>query len=157
MLPAPSVWAVSCSADRNIKAKINKDGIWLEQMDSNPARLMPEGGRDSRPEVVNIDLNRPMKDVLAELTQYPTKTQLSLNGTIIVGRDIAHARFREIIERGEELPQYLMDYPIYYAGPAKTPPGKPSGSFGPTTAARMDPYVDMLQSRGRVHDHDRQR
>ncbi|WP_320055705.1 fumarate hydratase [Desulfuromonas thiophila] len=140
--------AVSCSADRNIKAKINKDGIWLEQMDSNPARLLPEGGRGSRPEVVKIDLNRPMNEVLAELTKYPIKTQLSLNGTIIVGRDIAHARFREIIERGEELPQYLKDYPIYYAGPAKTPPGKPSGSFGPTTAARMDPYVDMLQSRG---------
>ncbi|MDD3802133.1 MAG: fumarate hydratase, partial [Desulfuromonas thiophila] len=140
--------AVSCSADRNIKAKINKDGIWLEQMDSNPARLLPEGGRGSRPEVVKIDLNRPMKEVLAELTKYPIKTQLSLSGTIIVGRDIAHARFREIIERGEELPQYLKDYPIYYAGPAKTPPGKPSGSFGPTTAARMDPYVDMLQSRG---------
>ena len=140
--------AVSCSADRNIKAKINKDGIWLEQMDSNPARLMPEGGRDNRPEVVKVDLNRPMKEVLAELSQYPIKTQLSLNGTIIVGRDIAHARFREIIESGKELPQYLKDYPIYYAGPAKTQPGKPSGSFGPTTAARMDPYVDMLQSRG---------
>jgi len=141
--------AVSCSADRNIKAKINKDGIWLEQMDSNPERLMPKGERGSnRPEVVNIDLNRPMKEVLADLSNYPIKTQLSLSGTIIVGRDIAHAKFREIIERGEELPQYLMDYPIYYAGPAKTPAGKASGSFGPTTAARMDPYVDMLQSRG---------
>lgn len=141
--------AVSCSADRNIKAKINKDGIWLEQMDSNPERLMPKGERGANsPDVVKIDLNRPMKEVLADLSKYPTKTQLSLNGTIIVGRDIAHAKFREIIERGEELPQYLMDYPIYYAGPAKTPPGKPSGSFGPTTAARMDPYVDMLQSRG---------
>ncbi len=141
--------AVSCSADRNIKAKINKDGIWLEKMDANPERLLPQGERGSnRPEVVKIDLNQPMKDVLAELSKYPIKTQLSLSGTIIVGRDIAHARFREIIERGEELPQYLKDYPIYYAGPAKTPPGKPSGSFGPTTAARMDPYVDMLQSRG---------
>ena len=141
--------AVSCSADRNIKAKINKDGIWLEQMDANPERLMPKERRGSNgPEVVKIDLNRPTKEVLAELSQYPIKTQLALNGTIIVGRDIAHAKFREIIERGEELPQYLMDYPIYYAGPAKTPAGKPSGSFGPTTAARMDPYVDMLQSRG---------
>ncbi|MDY0191483.1 MAG: fumarate hydratase [Desulfuromonas sp.] len=141
--------AVSCSADRNIKAKINKDGIWLEKMDSNPERLMPKGARGgNRPEVVKIDLNRPMKEVLADLSKYPTKTQLSLNGTIVVGRDIAHAKFREIIERGEELPQYLMDYPIYYAGPAKTPAGKASGSFGPTTAARMDPYVDMLQSRG---------
>jgi len=140
--------AVSCSADRNIKAKINKDGIWLEKMDNNPARLIPEGARGSRPNVVKVDLNKPMKEILAELSKYPTKTQLSLNGTIVVGRDIAHAKFKEIVERGEELPQYLMDYPIYYAGPAKTPAGKASGSFGPTTAARMDPYVDMLQSRG---------
>jgi len=140
--------SVSCSADRNIKAKINKDGIWLEKMDTNPAHLMPEGARGSRPNVVEIDLNKPMKEILAELSKHPTKTQLSLTGTIVVGRDIAHAKFREIIERGEELPQYLMDYPIYYAGPAKTPAGKASGSFGPTTAARMDPYVDMLQSRG---------
>ncbi len=141
--------AVSCSADRNIKAKINKDGIWLEQMDSNPERLMPKGERGSnRPEVVKVDLNRPMKEVLADLSKYPTKTQLSLSGTIVVGRDMAHAKFLEIVERGEKLPQYLMDYPIYYAGPAKTPPGKASGSFGPTTAARMDPYVDMLQSHG---------
>jgi len=140
--------AVSCSADRNIKAKINKDGIWLEKMDNNPARLIPEGARGSRPKVVKVDLNKPMKEILAELSKYPTKTQLSLNGTIVVGRDIAHAKFKEIVERGEELPQYLMDYPIYYAGPAKTPAGKASGSFGPTTAARMDPYVDMLQSRG---------
>ncbi len=109
---------------------------------------MPEGSRGNRPDVVKIDLNRPMKEVLAELSKHPVKTQLALNGTIVVGRDIAHSRFREIIERGEELPQYLKDYPIYYAGPAKTPPGKPSGSFGPTTASRMDPYVDMLQSRG---------
>ncbi len=141
--------AVSCSADRNIKAKINKEGIWLEEMDSNPEQWLPKGRREgTQPDVVKIDLNRPTKEVLAELSKYPTKTQLALKGTIIVGRDIAHAKFRELIEAGKELPQYLKDHPIYYAGPAKTPPGKPSGSFGPTTASRMDPYVEMLQSRG---------
>lgn len=140
--------AVSCSADRNIKAKINKEGVWLEEMDRNPEQWLPEGRRGSRPEVVKIDLNQPMDQVRAELSKHPVKTQLSLTGTLIVARDIAHSKFREIIERGEELPQYLKDHPVYYAGPAKTPPGKPSGSFGPTTAARMDPYVEMLQSRG---------
>jgi fumarate hydratase class I len=144
----PMAVAVSCSADRNIKAKINKEGIWLEEMDRNPARLLPEGRRGARPEVVKIDLNRPMKEILAELSKYPVKTQLSLTGTIIVGRDIAHAKFKERLDKGEGLPDYLMKHPIYYAGPAKTPPGKPSGSFGPTTAARMDPYVDLLQSHG---------
>jgi fumarate hydratase class I len=139
---------VSCSADRNIKAKINREGIWLEEMDRNPGRLIPDEFRGKHGHGVRIDLNRPMKEILADLTKYPVATPLLLNGTIIVGRDIAHARFKEIIERGEAVPGYLLDHPIYYAGPAKTPAGMPSGSFGPTTAGRMDSYVDLLQSRG---------
>lgn len=145
----PVGMGVSCVADRNIKAKINKDGIWLEQMDANPGRLIPEHyrGRHSRG-VVQIDLNQPMKQILAELTKHPVATQLSLSGTIIVGRDIAHAKFKELLDAGKSLPEYLKNHPIYYAGPAKTPPGKPSGSFGPTTAGRMDSYVDLLQQNG---------
>jgi fumarate hydratase class I len=145
----PVGMGVSCSADRNIKAKINKDGIWLEEMDANPGRLIPDKYRGKHEHgVVKIDLNRPMKEVLAELTKYPVATQLSLNGTIVVGRDIAHAKFKELVDAGKGVPQYLKDHPIYYAGPAKTPKGKPSGSFGPTTAGRMDSYVDLLQSHG---------
>ena len=145
----PVGMGVSCSADRNIKAKINKDGIWIEKMEDNPARFIPEELRkpDEKGAVV-IDLDQPMKSILAELTKHKVGTRLSLNGTIIVGRDIAHAKLKERIESGEGLPQYIKDHPIYYAGPAKTPEGMPSGSFGPTTAGRMDPYVDLFQSNG---------
>lgn len=145
----PVGMGVSCSADRNIKGKINSGGIWLETLDSNPARLIPEKylGTKHNHGVV-IDLNRPMKEVLAELSKHPVSTPLLLNGTIIVGRDIAHARLKERIERGEGLPDYMKEHPIYYAGPAKTPKGMPSGSFGPTTAGRMDSYVDLFQSHG---------
>ncbi len=140
---------VSCSADRNIKCKINKDGIWIEKLDDNPGSLIPEelrqGGEGN---AVRIDLNRPMAEVLKELSKYPVATRLSLNGTIIVGRDIAHAKLKERLDRGEDLPQYIKDHPIYYAGPAKTPAGMPCGSMGPTTAGRMDPYVELFQSHG---------
>ncbi|MBQ2838414.1 MAG: fumarate hydratase [Muribaculaceae bacterium] len=140
---------VSCSADRNVKAKINKDGLWIEKLDNNPGELIPESYRKAgEGEVVNIDLNRPMPEILAELSKYPVSTRLSLKGTIIVGRDIAHAKIKERLDRGEEMPQYLKDHPIYYAGPAKTPEGMPSGSFGPTTAGRMDSYVDQFQAAG---------
>lgn len=145
----PIGMGVSCSADRNVKAKINREGLWIEKLDSNPGELIPEELRQAgEGDVVKIDLNRPMAEVLAELTKYPVSTRLSLNGTIIVGRDIAHAKIKERLDRGEEMPQYLKDHPIYYAGPAKTPEGMPSGSFGPTTAGRMDPYVDYFQDNG---------
>ncbi|HSW64721.1 MAG TPA: fumarate hydratase [Dissulfurispiraceae bacterium] len=145
----PVGMGVSCSADRNIKAKITKDGLWIEEMERNPGRLIPEKYRGRHEHgVVRIDLNRPMSEVLAILSQHPVTTQLSLTGTLVVGRDIAHAKFKERIDRGEGIPDYLKNYPIYYAGPAKTPKGKPSGSFGPTTAGRMDSYVDLLQSHG---------
>ena len=140
---------VSCSADRNIKAKINREGLWVEKLDSNPGELIPEEYRNQgEGNVVKIDLNRPMKEVLEELSKYPVSTRLSLKGTIIVGRDIAHAKIKERLDKGEPMPQYLKDHPIYYAGPAKTPEGMPSGSFGPTTAGRMDSYVDQFQSAG---------
>ena len=140
---------VSCSADRNIKCKINKDGIWIEKLDSNPGSLIPAELRGAgEGDVVKIDLNQPMADILKELTKYPVATRLSLNGTIIVGRDIAHAKLKERLDRGEDLPQYIKDHPIYYAGPAKTPAGMACGSMGPTTAGRMDPYVDLFQSHG---------
>ncbi len=145
----PVGMGVSCSADRNIKCKINKDGIWIEKLDDNPTELIPvelreagEGGG------VQIDLNRPMNEVLADLDKYPVSTRLSLNGTIIVGRDIAHAKLKERLDNGEELPQYIKDHPIYYAGPAKTPAGMACGSMGPTTAGRMDSYVDLFQANG---------
>ena len=140
---------VSCSADRNIKCKINKDGIWIEKMDDNPGSLIPEELRNAgEGDVVRIDLNRPMPEILAQLSKYPVATRLSLNGTIIVGRDIAHAKLKERLDRGEDLPQYIKDHPIYYAGPAKTPAGMACGSMGPTTAGRMDSYVDLFQSHG---------
>ena len=140
---------VSCSADRNIKAKINREGLWIEKLDSNPGELIPEEYRkQGEGNAVKIDLNRPMSEILEELTKYPVATRLSLNGTIIVGRDIAHAKIKERLDKGEPMPQYLKDHPIYYAGPAKTPEGMPSGSFGPTTAGRMDSYVDQFQSAG---------
>ena len=140
---------VSCSADRNIKCKINKEGIWIEKLDSNPGELIPAELRQAgEGDVVKIDLNRPMPEILKELTKYPVATRLSLNGTIIVGRDIAHAKLKERLDRGEDLPQYIKDHPIYYAGPAKTPEGMACGSMGPTTAGRMDSYVELFQSHG---------
>ena len=145
----PVGMGVSCSADRNIKTKINRDGIWIEKMDSNPSELIPVELREAgEGDVVKINLNQPMADILKELTKYPVSTRVSLNGTIIVGRDIAHAKLKERLDRGEELPQYIKDHPIYYAGPAKTPEGMACGSMGPTTANRMDPYVDLFQSQG---------
>ena len=140
---------VSCSADRNVKAKINREGLWIEKLDSNPGELIPESMRNAgEGEVVKIDLNRPMDEILKELSKYPVSTRLSLNGTIIVGRDIAHAKIKERLDRGEEMPEYLKNHPIYYAGPAKTPEGMASGSFGPTTAGRLDSYVDQFQAAG---------
>ena len=140
---------VSCSDDRNIKCKINKEGIWIEKLDSNPGELIPVELRQAgEGDVVKIDLNRPMPEILKELTKYPVATRLSLNGTIIVGRDIAHAKLKERLDRGEDLPQYIKDHPIYYAGPAKTPEGMACGSMGPTTAGRMDSYVELFQSHG---------
>jgi fumarate hydratase class I len=145
----PVAMGVSCAADRNIKAKIDKDGIWIEELEASPGKYIPQKYRGKHEHgVVKIDLNKPMKEILAELSKHPIKTQLSLTGTIVVGRDIAHAKLKERIDRGEGLPQYLKDHPIYYAGPAKTPRGMPSGSFGPTTAGRMDSYVDLFQSHG---------
>lgn len=145
----PVGMGVSCSADRNIKGKINKDGVWLEKLEDNPARFIPkEMQHAGEAGGVKIDLNRPMKEILEELSKYPVSTRLSLTGTIIVGRDIAHAKLKERIDRGEGLPQYIKDHPIYYAGPAKTPKGYASGSMGPTTAGRMDSYVDLFQSNG---------
>ena len=145
----PVGMGVSCSADRNIKAKINKDGIWIEKLDDQPASLIPEELRNANEgEVVRVDLNRPMSEVCKQLSQYPVATRLSLNGTIIVGRDIAHAKLKERIDRGEGLPEYIKNHPIYYAGPAKTPAGMACGSMGPTTAGRMDSYVDLFQSHG---------
>jgi len=145
----PVAMAVSCSADRNIKAKINKEGIWVEKMESNPGQYIPEELRkENEGNVVSINLNQPMSEILKELTKYPVATRLSLNGTIIVGRDIAHAKLKERLDAGEDLPQYIKDHPIYYAGPAKTPEGFACGSMGPTTAGRMDSYVELFQSKG---------
>ncbi|MEH0874267.1 class I fumarate hydratase FumA [Pectobacterium cacticida] len=145
----PVGMGVSCSADRNIKGKINRKGIWLEQLEQNPGKYIPEHLREAgEGDAVKIDLNRPMAEILKTLSQYPVSTRLSLTGTIIVGRDIAHAKLKERLDNGEELPQYIKDHPIYYAGPAKTPEGYPSGSLGPTTAGRMDSYVDLLQANG---------
>jgi fumarate hydratase class I len=140
---------VSCSADRQALGKITKDGVFLETLERNPARFMPDvdestlGGA-----VVKIDLAKPMSEILATLSQHPVKTRLSLTGTIIVARDLAHAKIRERLERGEPMPDYFKNHPIYYAGPAKTPEGFASGSFGPTTAGRMDSYVAQFQSAG---------
>ncbi|WP_086874167.1 class I fumarate hydratase FumA [Kosakonia pseudosacchari] len=145
----PIGMGVSCSADRNIKAKINREGIWIEKMEHNPGQYIPEELRQQgEGDVAKIDLNQSMKAILAQLSAFPVSTRVSLNGTIIVARDIAHAKLKELIDNGEELPQYVKDHPIYYAGPAKTPEGYASGSLGPTTAGRMDSYVDLLQSHG---------
>ncbi len=140
---------VSCSADRNILAKIDREGVFVEALERNPGRFIPERYRKGRFQAqVAIDLSRPMQEILAELTRHPVATAVSLTGTIVVARDIAHAKLKERLDRGEGLPQYFKDHPVYYAGPAKTPEGLPSGSFGPTTAGRMDPYVDLFQSHG---------
>ncbi|MBR3374005.1 MAG: fumarate hydratase C-terminal domain-containing protein, partial [Bacteroidaceae bacterium] len=145
----PIGMGVSCSADRNIKAKINKDGIWIEKMDDKPYELIPAELRQAgEGDAVKIDLNQPMTDVCKILTNYPIGTRLSLNGTIIVGRDIAHAKIKARLDAGEGIPQYIKDHPIYYAGPAKTPAGMACGSMGPTTANRMDPYVYEFQDHG---------
>jgi len=141
--------AVSCSADRQCIAKIDRDGVWIERLERDPARFLPDTTHDELGgEVVKVDLTRPMSEVLATLSKYPIKTRLSLTGPLVVARDIAHAKIKERIDRGEGLPQYLKDHAVYYAGPAKTPAGYASGSFGPTTAGRMDAYVDLLQSHG---------
>lgn len=138
---------VSCSADRNIKAKINADGIFLEELEKNPIKYLPKEAPHMQPSV-DIDLDQPMEKVLKILSQYPPKTRLNLSGTMIVARDMAHARIKEMIDAGQPMPDYFKKYPVYYAGPAKTPKGMASGSFGPTTAGRMDPYVDEFQSLG---------
>jgi len=140
---------VSCSADRQILGKITRDGVFLEQLETNPAKYLPDVDPDELAgEVVRIDLRRPMREILAELTRYPVATRLSLSGPMIVARDIAHAKLKERLEQGLGLPPYLKDHMIYYAGPAKKPEGRASGSFGPTTAGRMDSYVDLFQSQG---------
>ena len=138
---------VSCSADRNIKGKINSKGIFLEKLEQNPARFLSKVDIQMAPPI-EVDLDRPMSEVLAELDKYPIKTRLSLSGTLIVARDIAHAKIKEMLDNGEEMPEYFKNHPVYYAGPAKTPDGMPTGSFGPTTAGRMDVYVDQFQANG---------
>ncbi|OXM49178.1 fumarate hydratase [Amycolatopsis alba] len=141
--------AVSCSADRQAKAKITADGVFLEQLERDPARFLPDVTEDDlSDEVVTVDLNRPMTEIRAQLSQLPVKTRLSLTGPLVVARDIAHAKIAERLDAGEEMPQYLRDHPVYYAGPAKTPEGYASGSFGPTTAGRMDSYVEQFQAAG---------
>ncbi len=146
----PVGMGVSCAADRNIKAKINQEGIWIEKLEDNPGRFIPEQYRETDDEkgAVKVNLDQPMENILQTLSAHPVGTRLSLSGTIIVARDIAHAKLKERLDAGEELPSYVKDHPIYYAGPAKTPEGMPSGSFGPTTAGRMDSYVDLFQQHG---------
>ncbi|MGL1933655.1 MAG: FumA C-terminus/TtdB family hydratase beta subunit [Fibrobacterales bacterium] len=139
--------AVSCSADRNIKAKITRDGIFLEKMEEQPGRLL-KGTQFTMKPPVEIDLDKPMVEILEELSKHPVKTRLSLSGTMIVARDSAHAKLKELLDSGKELPDYFKNHPVYYAGPAKTPEGMATGSFGPTTANRMDPYVDAFQKAG---------
>ncbi len=140
---------VSCSADRQIKAKITAEGVFLEELERDPAHYLPEHTEDILGgEVVKIDLNRPMSEIRAELSRHPVKTRVSLTGTMVVARDIAHAKLQERLDRGEGLPQYIKDHPVYYAGPAKTPQGYATGSFGPTTAGRMDSYVESFQAAG---------
>lgn len=138
---------VSCSADRNIKAKITADGLFVEQLEQNPSRFLPAIAPHLEAPV-EVDLNRPMAEILKELSQYPIKTRLKLNGTLIVARDIAHAKIKELLDSGKPMPEYFKNHPVYYAGPAKTPTGMASGSFGPTTAGRMDVYVDEFQKHG---------
>jgi len=141
--------AVSCSADRQARAKITADGVFLEQLETDPARFLPDTSEDDlSDESVAVDLNQPMEAIRSQLSKYPVKTRLSLTGTVVVGRDMAHAKIKERLDAGEPMPEYLRDHPIYYAGPAKTPDGYASGSFGPTTAGRMDSYVDPFQAAG---------
>src|SRR6185312_16055860 len=145
----PVAIAVSCSADRQALGKITRDGVFVEQLETEPSKYLPEVTHtDLGGHVVSIDLTRPMAEIRATLSQHPIKTRLSLTGPLIVARDIAHAKLKERLDRGESLPQYMKDHPVYYAGPAKTPEGFASGSFGPTTAGRMDSYVDQFMSAG---------
>lgn len=151
----PVAIAVSCSADRQAVAKITAEGVFLEQLEKDPARFLPETTEEELTEgagpdldAVRVDLNQPMDAILAELTKHPVKTRLSLTGTLVVARDIAHAKIKERLDAGEEMPEYLKNHPVYYAGPAKTPEGYASGSFGPTTAGRMDAYVEQFQAAG---------
>jgi fumarate hydratase class I len=145
----PVAIAVSCSADRQALGKITRDGIFLEELETNPAQFLPEmNEKDFEGEVIQIDLNRPMSEIRQILSKYPIRTRLSLSGPMVVARDIAHAKIKECLDKNESMPQYLKDYMVYYAGPAKTPEGYASGSFGPTTAGRMDSYVDLFQSQG---------
>jgi fumarate hydratase class I len=148
---APIGLGVSCSADRNVLARIDREGLWLEELDRDPGSLIPKEVRvnfSSCSSCVGVDLNKPMAEIQAQLSKHPVGTRLSLNGRIVVARDLAHAKFKELLDSGKELPEYLKKHPVYYAGPAKTPAGKASGSFGPTTAGRMDSYTELLQSRG---------
>jgi fumarate hydratase class I len=144
----PVGMGVSCSAHRNIQARIDRDGIWLEELERDPGRFIPERYRGAQDHGVPIDLDRPMDEIRAELSKHPIGTRLSLTGSLVVARDIAHAKLKERLDRGEGMPAYFKDHPVYYAGPAKKPEGMPSGSFGPTTAGRMDSYVDLFQSHG---------
>jgi fumarate hydratase class I len=148
----PVGMGVSCSADRNCKGKITPEGVFIEQLETNPARFIPQKYRGASanddPGLVRVNLDRPMPEILAELSRHPVKTRLALNGTIVVARDIAHAKLKERLDSGQGLPEYIKKHPVYYAGPAKTPAGYPSGSFGPTTAGRMDGYVDAFQAAG---------
>jgi fumarate hydratase class I len=145
----PIAIAVSCSADRQVKAKINKDGIFIEKLETEPAHFLPATTADDlATDEIKIDLNQPMKAILAQLSKYPAKTRVSLTGTLVVARDLAHAKIKELLDSGKEMPKYLKDHAVYYAGPAKTPAGYASGSFGPTTAGRMDSYVEQFQAAG---------
>ncbi|MGL5930062.1 MAG: FumA C-terminus/TtdB family hydratase beta subunit, partial [Dermatophilaceae bacterium] len=155
----PVAVAVSCSADRQVLGRITPDGVFIEQLETDPARFLPEQTEAALGDavgaagtgagtVVEIDLNRPMSEILAELSRHPVKTRLSLSGPLVVARDIAHAKIKDRLDAGEPMPAYLRDHPVYYAGPAKTPEGMPSGSFGPTTAGRMDSYVEQFQAAG---------
>jgi fumarate hydratase class I len=145
----PIAIAVSCSADRQVKAKINKDGIFIEKLETEPAHFLPTTTADDlATDEIKIDLNQPMKAILAQLSKHPAKTRVSLSGTLVVARDLAHSKIKELLDSGKEMPKYLKDHAVYYAGPAKTPTGYASGSFGPTTAGRMDSYVEQFQSAG---------
>jgi fumarate hydratase class I len=145
----PVAISLSCSADRQAVGKITRDGVFVEELETDPAKYMPDQSEQQLGgEFVRIDLSQPMNEIRATLSKYPVTTLVSLTGTMVVARDIAHAKIKERLDRGEGLPQYLKDHPVYYAGPAKTPPGYASGSFGPTTASRMDPYVDLFQKNG---------
>ncbi len=145
----PIAIAVSCSADRQARAKITKDGVFIEKLETEPAHFLPAAlDQDLSDHEIKIDLSKPMKEILAELSKYPAKTRVSLTGTLVVARDLAHSKIKELIDSGKPMPQYLKDYAVYYAGPAKTPTGYASGSFGPTTAGRMDSYVEQFQSLG---------